>query len=151
MSDSLPGSLPSSSVRPVSLHELSDSDGSEPVASTSAVRMRDSDEAATSGLRERVRAPYSATVPPRREALSKDVAEPPISANSKGKQREEPAAAGAGANEAKEADKGQNDYESSPFSCHICLETPSSDDCVVTKCGHLFCCELTHSGILMLC
>ncbi|KAL7010045.1 hypothetical protein EMMF5_000064 [Cystobasidiomycetes sp. EMM_F5] len=27
----------------------------------------------------------------------------------------------------------------SPFACHICLETPASDDCVVTRCGHLFC------------
>lgn len=146
MSDSvqLPGSLqPDSTTAAGSLHELSDSDSSsiEPIASTSAVRLNATSELAdadtSSGLRERVRSPYSATLPPRREAISKDTSDAisaSASGNSKGKQRavDEPSDV--------KPTNSNGDEEVSPFSCHICLETPSSDDCVVTKCGHLFCC-----------
>jgi hypothetical protein len=145
MSDLLPGSLPSSYSR-ASIHELSSSDDDDellqPVASTSAIRLHEdapneladssnNGEAHSSGLRERRRAPYSATLPLRKEVLN--MTNSPISANtSKGKQRmEEPASS----SEDTAAVKSKVEDETSPFSCHICLETPSSDDCVVR--GHL--------------
>lgn len=121
------------------IHDISDSDSDiiEPLqasASTSALSLQNSELAGTSSeLRERVRAPYSATIASMREDLRAEQPVTPIATGSlKGKEREQPSSSSNLKAAAEDA--------ATPFVCHICLEVPNSDDCVTTKCGHLFCC-----------
>lgn len=118
-----------------------------------------------SGLRERSRTPYTTAsadpglsdILPIPGQLPRAAADPATdtrgsSSKSKGKGKERAvdddddkdsrcaAGTGTGKDEQEEESSNSNDKDAL-FACHICLETPRADDCVVTKCGHVFCCE----------
>ena len=112
-----------------------------PTASTSAVSL-DTPATSTEGvsvLRERVRSPYSGQ---RDTSSASAVANGRSSGDTtdskgKGKERETVSDESSTAPDPEDAVPGN----ASAFACHICLEVPRSDDAVLTRCGHLYCCE----------
>ena len=120
-----------------------------PTASTSAFSL-DTPATSTEGtsvLRERVRSPYSG---------QRDTS--PVSAVAKGRSSSSSSSSGdttdnkgKGKGKGREADRDESCTAADPedaapgtasaFACHICLEVPRSDDAVLTRCGHLYCCE----------